>query len=419
MMHRALHLLAPLLALSGVALAQQPQPATAPAAGGATPTTARSTAGRLTPPQSQLPQAEQAAQPERKESLAEVKLKESAAAAAEAVQYPRIEAASVADVIRLTINDKDLAIASSLPTTDQAVVNAPGLPGLTKVTVQRAGSGKDAPLARFSLENVDFTSPNAVSIHTSVQQPVPGQLHLNQDYNLLADEVHSVQLIQNIREIVEDEPRVRLYVQITAQPEVNLRLEADNIVELRHKFPAEVAKYVDPIFESLRQDGLLAKVDPKLAWQVFADAYTPPADVVAKVQALVKQLDAEDFADREAASKSLEGLGQPAALALLRIDRAGWSEEQIGRVDAFLAKFKTTDDAEAKRLRKDRDFLLDCLFSEEEPIRRRAHAELEALVGRPIEFDITAPPAQRLQSIERLRASIGAPPATQAKLRAE
>ena len=414
-MTRSLHLLAPalLLVLPNVTLAQQPAPATAP-------TTAPSAAPTPTLV-AQPPGATQPAepQPQRQESLAEVKLKESAAAAAEALQLPRINAPSVADVVRLKLDDKDLVVSSTLPTTEQAVASAPGLPGLTKVTVMRAGPDKDAPLVRFSLENVDFTPPNAVSIHTSIQQPVPGQLHLNQDYSLLADEVHSVQLIQNIRELIEDEPRVRLYVQITAQPEVNLRLEANNIVDLRHKFPAEVAKYVDPIFHSLRQEGLLAKVDPKLAWQVFADAYTPPADVVAKATALVKQLDAEQFADREAASKALEALGQPAALALLRVDRTGWSEEQIGRVDAFLAKFKTTDDAEAKRLRKDRDFLLDCLYSEEEPIRRRAHAELQALVGRPIEFDVTAAPEQRLESIRRLRASVGGVPSTQAKLRAE
>ncbi|MEA2711899.1 MAG: hypothetical protein QOF78_4500 [Phycisphaerales bacterium] len=399
MIRRATAILAALLAVPSGALAQEAPPPP-------------------TPPATVQPPAEAPAEPP-KESLAEVKIKESLQAAADAAQYARLNAASVSQVIRVTINDKDLLVASSLPATEAAIVSAPGLSGLTKVTVLRQGDDKNAPLARFSLENADYSAPDAVSIHTSVQMPVPGQLHLNQDYNLLADEVHTVQLIQNLSEIVEGEPRVRLYVQITAQPEVNLRLEAENIVQLRHKFPAEVAKYVDPIFRSLRQDGLLAQVDPKLAWQVFADAYTPPANVLATVQGLVKKLDAEKFQDRETASKALEALGQPAALALLRVDRSGWSEEQVGRVDAFLAKFKTTDDAEAKRLRKDRDFLLDCLFSEEEPIRRRAHAELQKLVGRPVEFDITAPPEQRLESIKRLRASIGAAPATQAKLRAE
>ena len=137
------------------------------------------------------------------------------------------------------------------------------------------------------------------------------------------------------------------------------------------------------------------------------------------MQALIKKLDAENFQDREAASKALEALGQPAALAVRRMDRSGFTEEQIGRIDAFLAHFKPTNDVDAKRLRKDRDFLLDCLFSDDEQIRRLAHAELEKVVGRPVEINLTAAPEQRLETIQRLRASIGAVPSTQAKSRVE
>ena len=101
------------------------------------------------------------------------------------------------------------------------------------------------------------------------------------------------------------------------------------------------------------------------------------------------------------------------------MDRSGWSEEQVGRVDAFLARFKPTDDAVASKYRFDREFLLDCLISDEEPIRRRALEQLQKLVGRPIEFDLTAPEAQRLAAVTRLRAQIGDPPATQAGPRKE
>jgi len=200
---------------------------------------------------------------------------------------------------------------------------------------------------------------------------------------------------------------------------VRLQLSADNVAELRRNYPAEVAKYLDPIFRTLSQDGLLAKVDPKLAWQVFADDYKPGAELIAKVEEQIKRLDAEKFQDREQASKGLEALGQPAALYIRKIDRSKLSEEQVGRIDAFLAHFKPIGDSEAKRLRKDRDFLLDCLFADDEQIRRLAHAELEKVVGRPVAFDLTAPPQQRLETLQRLRAEIGAVPSTQAKSRAE
>src|SRR5687767_8384773 len=107
---RPIFLLVPVLALSGVVHGQQELAAPG---------------GAATQP---------AAQEQRKESLAEVKIKESLAAAADAAQYPRINAATVGEVIRLTINDKDLVVTSALPATDQAIVGTPGLGGLTRVT---------------------------------------------------------------------------------------------------------------------------------------------------------------------------------------------------------------------------------------------------------------------------------------------
>jgi hypothetical protein len=353
-----------------------------------------------------------ATQPE--ETLAGAKAKMSLETAAESVGMPVINAKTVADVMTVSIRDQDLQVSTPLKQTEQSIVSVPGLVGLTKVTVDAIGDNRDVPLRRFQLENIDFTSPDTISVHTSVSS-MPGDVRINQDLNRLDDQVHSVQLIQNTRELNEGETRIALYVQITGTPAVELRLTGDNIVDLRQKYPAEVAKYVDPIFRTLRQEGLLAKVDPKLAWQVFADAYQPPADVVSKVQQLVVQLDADSFPARESATQALEQLGQPAALALLHMDRKTLSDEQRGRVDAFLAKFKTTGDDRAKQLRRDRDFLLDCLYSDEEPIRRRALEELRKVVGEPIEFDITAPSEQRLAAIERLRRSIGAAPTTQRK----
>jgi hypothetical protein len=385
--------LAAVLALSRPAVAQQTQPAALP--------------------------ADPQAQEEKPESLAEVKLKESLASAAEVATLPRITPRSVSDVVRLTIRDKDLHLATSLPTTEQAHVVVPGLNGVSRVAVTRAGEASDAPVNHFALHNIDYTPADKVSVNTSVVQAVPGRLDLTQDYNLLADEVYSIHLIQNLVEIIEGEPRVTLHVQVTAPPGVRLQLSADNVVELRRKYPAEVAKYLDPIFRTLSQDGLLAKVDPKLAWQVFADDYKPGPELIARVEEQIKRLDAEKFQDREQASKALEGLGQPAALYVSKMDRSKLSEEQVGRIDAFLAHFKPTDDIDAKRLRRDRDFLLDCLFADDEQIRRLAHSELEKVVGRPVAFDISAPPAQRLETLQRLRAEIGAVPSTQAKSRAE
>lgn len=347
---------------------------------------------------------------EPRETMAQAKAKMSLETAAESVGMPVINAASMADVMTISIRENDLHVSTPLEARPQSIVSLPGLIGLTRVRVDTVGPADE--YTRFQLENIDFTAPDTISIHTSVSS-VPGNLQFNQDFNRLDDQAHSVQLIQVSRELNPDQPRVTLHVQITGDDAVRLHCTADNIVELRRAHPAEVARYVDPIFRALRQDGLLAKVDPKLAWQVFADAYQPPPDLMTRVQALVKQLDADNFQAREQASQSLEQLGQPAALALRRTDRHSLSDEQRGRVDAFLAKFKTASDEEAQRYRRDREFLIDCLHSDDVQIRSRALDELRKVVGRPVEFDVNAPPDQRLAAIDRIRAQVGKAPATQ------
>jgi hypothetical protein len=325
----------------------------------------------------------------------------------------------VADIFDLSIRENFVHLSSKMPA-GEASVAVSELPGLTTVNIDRTDDPPEAPLRRFTIVNFDYTVPDVVCVRTEITQAVPGRLSIVQDRIPLDDEVNSVQLLQNLGEMEdENEPRIGLFVQVTGSKEVRLTYQAKNMIELRRRFPAEVAKYVDPIFRTLHQDELLAKVDTKLAWQVFADAYTPPAEVIEKVNALVKQLDAEDFQARESASKSLEALGQPAALTLRRAERKGWTEEQITRVNAFLAKFKMIDDATARQYRADRNFLIDCLYADDESIRRRAHAQLQKLIGRPIEFDPTAPQEQRYIALRRVRAEIGTPATTLANERAE
>ena len=347
-------------------------------------------------------------------TLEQIKARDKAESLAKVAGLPTHKAEKVSDIIQMSIKDKLLHVTTSLgPTTEEVLIQAPGLSGITTMRMTGLSAGAERALA-FTLENVDFNIPDAVSLHTTVMQN-PAQLTIAQDLARMDDQTHSVQLLQAMRELGEGEPRVTLYVQITGEPQVNLNLQAENMIELRRKYPAEVAKYVDPIFRTLRQEGLLAKVDSKLAWQVFDDAFEPSPELIARLKPLLAQLGAEQFATREAASSQLESLGQPAALALMRWDRKGLNDEQLGRIDAFVARFKLADDKEVARLKKDRDFLLDCLYSEDAIIRRRALQALQQVTTKPVKFDVDAEPAQRLAAIAQLRQAIGAVPATQAK----
>jgi hypothetical protein len=348
-------------------------------------------------------------------TLAQLKAKSEMEKLAEVATLPIIKAKSIADVMQLSLNNKDLKVTTSLaPTSGEgAIVRTPDLPGVNQVTVMRLGNDPtraDAPIS-LDFTNLDYSAPDVVSVKTMVSSQV-SRLDVSQFVERVDDETQTVQLIQNDTP-GEGEPRIFLHVQNTAKPPVNLHIPADNLVALRRAHPAETAKYIDPMFRLLHQDGLLSHVDPRLAWQVFASSYVASSDLQSAVKAVVAKLDADSFQDRETASQELQKLGQPAALVLMRMDRKQLSDEQTGRIDAFLATFNVVPEAEVARLHQDRDFLLDCLYSEDEAIRTQALAELRKLTGQPIEFNLSADPEHRLAAINRLRESFGAAAATQ------
>jgi hypothetical protein len=350
------------------------------------------------------------AQDEKPTTIAEAKAKQQAEALAEAAKLPIINAKSIADVLSISLRDNDLALATKLPATDDSVVRVPGVPGLSRMRVM--GSQLDPTfIAGFEFSNMDFGPPDVVAVQTSIGVAA-GNVTLFRAYQELEDETHTIQLIQH-PDAADGEPRVMLYVQITGSSPVNLRRGAASVVELRRRYPADVAKYVDPIFRTLKQDGFLANIEPRLAWQVFAEAYQPPAQLQSQVQAAIAKLDANEFREREAASADLEKLGEPAALTIMHMDRSHFSDEQKSRLDAFLSRFKLISDAEVNRLRHESDFLLDCLNSDQPAIRQAALNMLRQVTGKPIAFDLDAAPESRLAAIDRLRAQVGTAPATQ------
>ena len=346
---------------------------------------------------------------EKPPTLAEEKAKQQVAALAEIAKLPVVNASKISDVFALSLRDNDLVLTTKFSSED-AIVRIPGMPGISHMRVMP--SQVDASqIAGFEFSNVDFTVPDYVAVHTTIGMAA-GQVSIFRQYQPLEDETYTIQLIQH-PEVADGEPRVMFYVQQTGPQKIDIKRNASNVVELRRLYPAEVARYIDPIFRTLKQDGFLARIEPRLAWQVFADAYDPPADLKSRVRALVAQLDAEQFRDREKASAELEQLGEPGALTVMRLDRSKFSEEQTTRLDAFLSKFKLISEAEVARLRTDRDFLLDCLNSDEAPIRQAALKSLREVTGKDIQFDLAGSSEDRLAAIAQLRDQFGTSPATQ------
>src|SRR5689334_21819763 len=100
---------------------------------------------------------------ERPQTLGEAKAKEQLQTLAEVATLPILNAERPSDVVMIGIRDKDLVVSTKLPPTDQAVVRAPGLPGLTRVSIRRTAIDPNVPpVETFNLENVDYSVPGAV-----------------------------------------------------------------------------------------------------------------------------------------------------------------------------------------------------------------------------------------------------------------
>src|SRR5690606_37376496 len=94
-------------------------------------------------------------------------------------------------------------------------------------------------------------------------------------------------------------------------------VEARNFQQLARREPELFEAYVRPMFEELGLGDALEGDLEKVATQVFLAELPVEDSVRQKVEALVAQLDARDFAARDAAQRELEEIGRPAATALL------------------------------------------------------------------------------------------------------
>ena len=147
---------------------------------------------------------------------------------------------------------------------------------------------------------------------------------------------------------------------------------------------------------------------------------TAPVDpkVASAVRRLVPELDAPAYARRSAAADRLAQLGPPGLAALASMDRERLSPQQNLSLDLLVAASNPLPEEEARRLRGDVHFLLDCLYSPHESIRTAAADRLARVTDRgskPFEdalgLDPKADPDRLAAAIERQRDLVAPPPA--------
>jgi hypothetical protein len=331
---------------------------------------------------------------------------------------PVVDAKSIASVVKLSVENKMLRMTTDLPLSpEQTRVRIANFPGKTIAAVRpNDAAPQDKSLASISVRHEMPPLPNQTTIYT-LTSISPDHVALFADSEDSAT-LRSVQYIQSPVMAANPDPEeksIRLYITITDMVNnvktVDLKLTADNVIDLRRRYPRETAEYFQPLLATLGQESVPFAVDRRTAWQVLSRHWSVDPKVDRQVQELVKQLDADEYATRQKASKDLEKLGESAVLSILNTDRRKLSPEQNSQLDAFLAPYRPLSDAEAKRLAADIPFLLDCLYSDP-AIRETAIKQLHEVTGKPIALDTTATGDQWLAQVRQLRKELLPPPTT-------
>ncbi len=182
----------------------------------------------------------------------------------------------------------------------------------------------------------------------------------------------------------------------------NIQHLAPDFATLRRQHGREIDEYLRPLLRTLQIESILA-ADPTIAWQVFADEMKPDEKTLGEVRELLPALDSDSFEERESALRALQQKGLPVAIAISHLDRGKLSDQQNTLLDSAMAPFHPQASADLSRLRADSDFLLDCLYTDDLPIRKAAHEALQKKLGRVLTFDLEADFATRSAAVDALR----------------
>jgi hypothetical protein len=283
-----------------------------------------------------------------------------------------------------------------------------GLDGVNVVSMSASATNKTPDT--FTFTNTNFSDPRAVQIATHLTLNY-GTLIMGR-YAQLLDGYHNVTLNQG--NIFDDDfgraggrSAVQFSVQIgdsQGTSQTNIQYIAPDFATLRRQHPKEVNEYLRPLLRQLQMESVLA-ADPMIAWQVFADDLKPDPATVKQVEILLPSLDSDSFQERDKALQYLQRKGLPVAIAITHLDRSKLSDQQNMLLDSAMSAYQPQRGADLGKWRNDQDFLLDCLYTEDQAIRTAALDVLQKKLGKKIDLDVTADFEARRAAIETLRSA--------------
>jgi len=314
---------------------------------------------------------------------------------------PRLAASSIGEVFQLRLRpDHGLTVdVPEIKTTPRLRhrLDVQELSGPTYIE----GYRQVEEVGNFRLQSFDMPHPDTMErIDLRMSS---GYFNLT---SMVNDGLVMVQLSEQRQIRVEEGGGVRLLIMHRGSDDVvpmNMTFSAADLPTLAREHPDEVEQHLRPLLRRLGQEQIFAP-DPDLAWQVLADYWQPKPETAEKVAAALQGLDDPDFRRREKALERLLQLGRDGVLVLRHIDRAGFSPEKHLMVDRAIAPFARVPEHERLRLVGDREFMLDCLSSNDEAVRTVAMKQLVKLTGRSdLKFNPKASAAERYAAARELR----------------
>lgn len=332
------------------------------------------------------------------------------------LQYPLLKQKKIDQVFRLKIDEGQLTVEPQLEADREYQQRRAELDGLSEPAVILCWLiSQDLNQVQFELNVDDYTDSAAF-----------GRLHLlarpsNTSTGTTLENVDIEKIWQTptgFRRVFFTQANGAVRLVIFANDGgpngfINLNLSDKDFASLRRNHHNETERWLRPILHELHQESAFA-ADPATAWQVLADEWPADPKFTGLVEAKIRGLDDDNFRVRRRTSDELQKLGRDGALVMLKMDRTRLSVEQNLRLNEVIARFKPLTDSESRRLARDPNFLLDCLYGEDPIVRKLALARLQALSPNPIEFDLSAKEDARVTAVNALREKILPPPTSAA-----
>ncbi|MGC4030303.1 MAG: hypothetical protein QM754_00950 [Tepidisphaeraceae bacterium] len=351
------------------------------------------------PPAGTVPQTRQ--QPTRREQLTR-----------EQADLPQRPPVAVAQFLNITLDDNALTAEIRQPLEGMYAVRFTDWPGFANVAEQRQSLG-------FSLTHSQLTDNDNVETLTQLLVS-PGRVTLVRGTES-PTRVRQVEFIQN-RDVGEGVEPVQLNISDSPGEDGGVQVPpihfgAATFADLCREQPAAVRMYLLPILRDIGAANVIRRSDPARAWQVLGALTPPDTSLNTKIDALLKRLGGDDFADRSKAEDEMLALGATGAAELRRRDLAKLNADARAVVENAIRQAETMPADKAEELARDVTFLIDSLRLDDARLSSAAAKQLLIVTGKPLDLPTTLPADEREKRIEAYAAQFK--PTTQPTGRAD